>query len=105
MFKQRSIIVCTDRDDLTLVIGGSEAGSYASPSHCCGKTFIYHHKESKWLKEKNLIQGRLWHATGIVIDGVTHEKLVVITGGTSYVSLGINFKSTEILFDDSWSTG
>ena len=93
---------CIDRDDLTLIIGGSLADK--SPSNCCAKTYIYHHKESKWLKGKDLIQGRVLHATGIVTDEVTLEKLVVITGGNDGTLID-DFKSTEILFDDGWSTG
>ena len=93
---------CIDRDDLTLIIGGSKDNT--SPSNCCAKTDIYHHKESKWLKGKDLIQGRRLHASGIVTDEVTHEKLVVVTGGRSGNSIDV-LKSTEILFDDGWSTG
>ena len=47
-------------------------------------------------------QGRDSHAIGIVIDEVTWDTLVLVTGGLyGYYKL----KSTEIMLEDTWTEG
>ena len=85
---------------LTIVIGGfsPEIGDVA-------QTFYYNHANKVWSDGPTLNQERQNHAVGIVIDEVTREKLVIVTGGTYYDNGFIRLKSTEVLLDAAWSIG
>ena len=84
------------KDDVTLLVGGHAVNL------CSPKTYSFNHKERKWSNRADLNQGRLEHAIGIVIDEVTIETLVVVTGGRCGIR---TFRSTEILLDDTWKSG
>ena len=82
----------------SMVIGGFTGGSSFSYSI---STFFYNHNEGDWINGPSLIQGREWHAAGIVTDEVTDESFVAVTGGFYYS----NLDSTEILQDREWVQG
>ena len=82
---------------LSMIIGGSHQYSQFSPL-----TFWYYHGESKWVEAPSLNYGRQEHANGIIVDQVTKEKLVIVTGGDFN---GITLDSTEILFNSQWNQG
>ena len=82
----------------SMVIGGFTGGSSFSYSI---STFFYDHNEGDWINGPSMIQGREWHAAGIVTDEVTDESFVAVTGGFYYSTLN----STEILQDREWVQG
>ena len=88
--------------DLIMVIGG-----YSPASGILSQTFYYDHLNGHWIDGPTLNQVRINHAAGIITDGATHERLVIVTGGVD--GLGAYyynaFKSTEILQDGDWSLG
>ena len=90
-------------NSLTIVIGGStsyeECGSFCISE----ETFYYDHSKETWSDGPQMQQERHWHAVGIVIDEVTKERLVVVTGG--YGQDGSALTSTEILLHDQWIAG
>jgi hypothetical protein len=77
----------------TMVAGGFDSGGYSAT------TYFYDHSEGEWITGPSLIQARYDHAAGIVIDEVTDEQFVIVTGG--YFQLD----STEILQDGNWIQG
>ena len=48
--------------------------------------------------------GREYAKAGIIIDDVTMEKLVIVTGGKGGWSRG-SLDTTEILMDNLWTAG
>ena len=48
--------------------------------------------------------GREYAKAGIIIDDVTMEKLVIVTGGKGGWSRG-SLDTTEILMDNQWTAG
>ena len=89
------------KNDLTMVIGG-----YSSSIWQVAKTFYYNHANKVWSNGPTLNQKREDHAVGIVIDEVTKEKLVIVTGGDYYHNNNfIYLKSTEVLLDATWVIG
>ena len=48
--------------------------------------------------------GREYVKAGIIIDEVTMEKLVIVTGGKGGFS-GDSLDTTEILIDNQWTQG
>ena len=48
---------------------------------------------------------RTHHATGIIIDSVTKENIVVVTGGWRIDSTSSVSNSTEILRNGTWEYG
>ena len=88
--------------DLIMVIGG-----YSPANGILSQTFYYDHLNGHWIDGPTLNQVRINHAAGIITDGATHERLVIVTGGVD--GLGAYyynaFKSTEILQDGDWSLG
>jgi hypothetical protein len=67
-------------------------------------TFFYDRIEGEWINGPSLIQGRYWHAAGIVTDEVTDEHFVAVTGGSNDFH-GDSLESTEILQDGEWVQG
>ena len=72
-------------------------------------TFYFDHNDEEWIVGPNLIQKRANHAVGIIIDEVTMEEFLVVTGGDdigflSYPSISQHV-STEILKDNEWNSG
>ena len=51
------------------------------------------------------MQKRAGHAAGIIIDKVTNEHFVAVTGGYDYRSHYFYLDSTEILQDGKWVQG
>ena len=75
----------------------------------CGSplTFFYNHVTQVFTSGPSLNIGRNYHASGTIIDKVTKEKFVVVTGGESYNDYNGNYyiDSTEILVDQQWQEG
>ena len=88
--------------DLIMVIGG-----YSPASGILSQTFYYDHLNGHWIDGPTLNQVRINHAAGIITDGATHERLVIVTGGVDSPGAYFDnaFKSTEILQDGDWSLG
>ena len=83
--------------DLTMVIGGlSSNGTNGS-----NRTYYFDHNAQTWIDGPILLIERHAHAASAIIDVVTKETIVIVTGGFSNQSLD----STEILLDDKWTRG
>ena len=65
-------------------------------------THYFDHQGNNWIQGPDLMQERMLHAAGVVIDEVTTEKLVIVTGGDYH---GIRLDSTEILINNQWNQG
>ena len=65
-------------------------------------TFYYNHVTQTFMSGPPLNLGRNYHASGTIIDKVTKEEFVVVTGGE--IDGGPD-DSTEILVDQHWQTG
>ena len=65
-------------------------------------TFFYNHVTQVFMSGPSLNLGRNYHASGTIIDKVTKEKFVVVTGGEIN---GYSDDSTEILVNQHWQTG
>ena len=77
-----------------------------SPEGYSAQTFYYDHSNEQWVDGPTLNQARYEHAAGIITDGATHERLVIVTGGDHDIdNVYMLFKSTEILQDGDWSLG
>ena len=66
------------------------------------QTYIYNKNDNDWLFGPLMIQAREDHAAGILTDEATLEEFVIVTGGSLN---GKELKSTEILKQDTWSSG
>ena len=78
----------------SMVIGGlSNVSSVTS-------TFFYDRIEGEWITGPSLMEGRRYHAAGIVTDEGTGEHFVAVTG-----SWGFGSDSTEVLQDGEWVQG
>ena len=66
-----------------------------------GLTLYCDHMTGEWLNGPNLIEARVGHASGVVIDEITNENFVVVTGGKQNYTLN----STEILQGNEWIVG
>ena len=82
----------------SMVIGGYSNYGYAL-------TYFYDHNEGEWNTGPSLMQGRFWHAAGIVTDEVTDEHFVAVTGGSNAFDSSGALESTEILQDGEWVLG
>ena len=82
---------------LSLLIGGRTTGADTALT-----THYFDHQGHNWIQGPDLMQARRAHAAGIVIDQVTTEKLVIVTGGEHN---GIRLDSTEILINKQWNQG
>ena len=87
-----------EKNNFTMIIGGQTEQDV----NVIAQTFYYNHTNKVWSNGPTLNKKRMSHAVGIVTDEVTQEKLVVVTGG--YID-GNVLKSTEVLFDSTWSIG
>lgn len=89
---------------LSMIIGGAHQISRYSPL-----TFWFYHGESKWVEAPSLNHGREEHANGIIVDQVTKEKLVIVTGGftegNSATNMGYFSGTTEVLIENQWIAG
>ena len=65
-------------------------------------TFYYNHVTQVFMSGPSLNLGRNYHASGTIIDKVTKEKFVVVTGGEID---GYSEDSTEILVNQHWQEG
>ena len=86
---------------ITMFIGGLSEGTGNVPS--LDLTYFYDHYNQEWYDGPKLNFARCFHGVGIVIDLITRERLVIVTGGKSDGSN--NLPSTEILIDGSWVLG
>ena len=92
---------------LSMIIGGS----HQYPQKYSPLTFWFYHRESKWVEAPSLNHGRQEHANGIIVDQVTKEKLVIVTGGITGKDLatighkGIFSRTTEVLIENQWIEG
>ena len=60
-------------------------GKYEDYKYTTAKAIMYDHTKQSWLSGQPMKYPRQYHAVGIVIDEVTLEKLVFVTGGVSKV--------------------
>ena len=81
----------------SMVIGGLSDYSGSSAS-----TFFFDHNEDEWINGPSLIQGRRFHAAGMVTNEESDEHFVAVTGG---IGSGDSLDSTEILQDGEWVQG
>ena len=81
----------------SMVIGGLSDYSGSSAS-----TFFFDHNEDEWITGPSLIQGRRFHAAGMVTNEESDEHFVAVTGG---IGSGDSLDSTEILQDGEWVQG
>ena len=65
-------------------------------------TFYYNHVTQVFTSGPSLNLGRNYHASGTIIDKITKEKFVVVTGGEIN---GWSEDSTEILVNQHWQEG
>ena len=90
---------------LSMIIGGA----HQYPQKFSPLTFWFYHGESKWVEAPSLNQGRQEHANGIIVDQVTKEKLVIVTGGiigkNVATNKGILSRTTEVLNENQWIEG
>ena len=89
-------------NNFTIIIGGTWGiGKYSA------LTYYYNHYDNTWSGGPHLNTSRYAHAAGIVIDIVTQEKFVVVTGGMVGPNVVVDdeVRSTEILSRDVWSKG
>lgn len=70
------------------LIGGGRTNQFYKGSN---KTYIYNSETEGWSKGPEMISGRVFHSSGIVIDKVTSEPIVVVGGGSDTIG------SVEIL--------
>lgn len=81
----------------SMIIGG-----YSPNGETLSSTYFINHDGGLWTDGPSLMQARQWHATGIVNDEATNEKLVLVTGGDFYT---ISLDSIEMFLDGEWSPG
>ena len=84
----------------SMVIGGYSSG-YSSYGL---STYFYDRNEGEWINGPSLIQGRRFHAAGMVTNEESDEHFVAVTGGLSTGGIGALY-STEILQDGEWVQG
>ena len=89
------------KNNFTMIIGG-QTEQTEQDGKVIAQTFYYNHTNKVWSNGPTLNKKRMSHAVGIVTDEVSQEKLVVVTGG--YINGNVS-KSTEVLFDSTWSIG
>ena len=80
-----------------MLIGGRTTGSVTTQT-----THYFDHQGHNWIQGPDLMQARLAHAAGIVLDETTIEKIVIVTGGDYN---GIYLDSTEMLINNQWNQG
>ena len=94
---------------LSMIIGGAHEYHVTVFQRNSPLTFWFYHGESKWVEAPSLNQGRQEHANGIIVDQVTKEKLVIVTGGITGKNLatnkGILSRTTEVLIENQWIEG
>ena len=82
---------------LSMLIGGITTGNVPTQT-----THYFDHQGHSWIQGPDLMQARIAHAAGVVIDEVTNEKFVTVTGGEYN---GIDLDSTEMLLNNQWTQG
>ena len=84
----------------TSILIGGIIGSYDNSD----LTYFYNHDTKEWSTGPNLLSGTSSHATGTVIDHVTHQQHIVVVGGPSGYG-GSDY--VQILFhgDNAWTKG
>ena len=88
----------------TLIIGGSIE---SEPDTYTDKTWYFNHENKNFIEGPRLRQARGYFAAGLILDSVTNEEIIVVTGGQGYDNEGyyIDLDSTEILRDGIWEQG
>ena len=85
---------------LTWIVGGVNNGIVIS------LTYRFDHVEQQWMDGPDLIQGRYAHAACIIVDELTDERLLLVSGGKKALGNETNvLDSTEILLDNKWVSG
>ena len=69
---------------VSIISGGSSSNFYGSP-----ETWYYNHITQDFQSGPSLIQGRLNHASGLIVDHETNENIVVIAGGYGIPGCGV----------------
>ena len=66
------------------------------------KTWYYNHDTEAFTSGPNLLKGRIWHGSATIVDKITKEEVVVVTGGYKN---GDHIDTTEILINGKWQIG
>ena len=83
----------------SLLIGG-QSGSDGIVSD---KTWFFNHISKEFTVGPSLNIARYGHATSVIIDSVSREQIIVVTGGHDSEDEIID--STEILQQENWKQG
>ena len=84
-------------DTVSLLSGGETNAKWYS-----AKTWYYNHDTEAFTSGPKLLKGRIWHGSATVVDKVTKEKAVVVTGGYRN---GNHLDTTEMLINGQWQIG
>ena len=70
------------------------------------KTWFYSHLTGLWINGPDLSQGRYAHSAGLIVDSVTKESFIVVSGGSPSTN-SIITDSVEILNKEgvAWKSG
>ena len=99
-----SIYLVNINDTYSIIIGGE---SNYCENAVCASTYYYNHEAEQWIEGPNLIQGRRYHAAGVLFDKYTLQKIVIVTGGGNRKDGNTDtlFDSTEMLIANQWVSG
>ena len=86
---------------VSMVIGGQPPGS----NDGAWITYFFLHSNQTWMEGPHLKHDRMYHAAQVIIDPVTKEELVIVTGGTFASDTDDFLDTTEILIDGNWTSG
>ena len=86
-------------ETISLLIGG-QSGSDGVVSN---KTWYFNHISQEFSEGPDLNIGRYGHSANVILDSVSKEKIVVVTGGHDNENRITN--STEILQGENWNLG
>ena len=86
----------------TLIIsGGQTLTPHSGMVFYSPLTWYFNHVTQKFQEGPSLMEGRIWHVSGTVVDHETNENIVVVAGGYN----GNPIDSTELLKNEEWQQG
>ena len=94
-------------DTTSMLIGGVDTENEGDSA----KTWFYSHLTEQWIDGPDLLEARSTLAVGLIMDSMTQELLIVVTGGYEYSNYNDYLKSIEILNLDiyvdqnTWKSG
>ena len=84
-----------------IISGGRSNTNIFSPV-----TWYFNHVTQEFQQGPSLMEERVWHVSGTVVDHQTNENIVVVAGGAcSYCTIGGILNSTELLINGEWQQG